>query len=41
MYHVGNYGIQHYYADTYGDIAQIPLSDAMSGSTVFVIDNSS
>ncbi len=40
MYHIGNYGVKHYYADTYADIAQIPLNDTMPGSTAFVIDTS-
>jgi hypothetical protein len=40
MYHIGNYGIKHYYADTYADVANIPLEDAATGSTVFVIDTS-
>lgn len=40
MYHIGNYGIKHYYADTYADILSIPLEDTAIGSTVFVIDTS-
>ena len=41
MYRIGNYGVKHYNADTYNDIALIPVEDAMPGSTVFVIDTSS
>ena len=40
MYHIGNYGVKHYIADTYSDISKIPVNDAMPGSTVFVIDAS-
>lgn len=40
MYFVGNYGVKHYTADSYNDVALIPLADIMPGSTVFVIDTS-
>lgn len=40
MYYIGDYGIKHYYADTYNDIVEIPIKDTAPGSTVFVIDTS-
>lgn len=40
MYYVGDYGVKHYRADSYSDLANIDVSSAKMGSTVFVIDTS-
>ncbi len=40
MYYIGDYGVKHYHADSYADLADIDLSTTAMGSTVFVIDTS-
>ena len=40
MYYIGDYGVKHYRADSYSDIASIDITTTAMGSTVFVIDTS-
>lgn len=40
MYSIDGYGVQHFYVDTYTDIANIKIDSLAMGSTIFVIDTS-